>query len=280
MKIHSICLTPEGRLVVEKSKILSQEFVVLRMTTQRTPSKNQQSDSGDKDKTGEGNVTLTMVFQELVGMKNYFSQEMTEMKNAFAGEMAEIKKTQAHVMDKLTNIEKEQFEIAVEQDNMRSDVVRLQDDVQNLDERINEGIRRATKLSNIMIWGIPEDDMALQKVKDLIKIILPESFQHVRVSEQNRVGTANNGKPRGFCIRLANPGERREALGNCKLLKGRQEFVGISIARDKTKAEIEAEKQRPSPVSTRSRKRKTNERDHRDPKVRRKENMEVDEEEA
>lgn len=216
------------------------------MPTHRSPTKQKEGEDGNQGQSsGSSVVTLDMVFQEIIGMKQSITKEMSEIKAAHN-----------HVLEKLTKMEQEQASISMEQENIRHDVLRLQNDVVNLDERVEEGIRRAVKLSNLMIWGVPEDDQAIQKVKSLLSVILPDSHQQIRVTEQCRVGPAVNGKSRGFCIRLANAGERKEALGNCKLLKGRPEFAGISVARDKTKAEIAAERQRSTPVATRGRKRR------------------------
>jgi hypothetical protein len=190
---------------------------------------------------------------------------------------AELKRSISSMDDKLNNVisrmdaveetlRDQSSRTVLLEENMRSiesevDVIKNAVTVHfsDVEEQIKEGHLRMMKVSNLIFMGVPEDTKATTTVREILKIILPDSDRPIM---DNRVGDPKTSKmPRPMRIGLSSFEEKRLALKNCRKLKGHNEFKGISVKPDLTKRQIALlNEQKASSLEneSQSRKRKSN----------------------
>lgn len=188
-----------------------------------------------------------------------YTEMMTNFKQTNTN-ILDIQSTQRNILDRLDKMEKEKEEMSKNHASLsksvsevRKDVAQVVDGLQEVHERLAEEISRVRKMTNIVLFGLPEDDAGRILAQELMQILLPSSHQHI-TSYDERLGAVNPtlNRPRPLRIRLSSATEKSAALSNCRKLKGLNQFKGISVKQDMTKFQQQSSKARRTPVRTRS----------------------------
>lgn len=186
---------------------------------------------------------------------NIVKAEISEVKSKLTSLDAKI----AQLGSRLDNIEQEQLRVnsrllRIEKDSSETKKS-LSTTKTQLQNELKEEIAQLKCASNLIMYNVPESPEGVKIAMNLLAIILPErvgSFPMIRINQQEaQVNHSSQTRPRLLKIILNNVAERNIALKNCKLLKGKDEFKGISVKPDQTKLQRSAR----SPYPLRSRKR-------------------------
>ncbi|CAL8098750.1 unnamed protein product [Orchesella dallaii] len=156
---------------------------------------------------------------------------------------------------RVTNIEEANKKHAEKEKKYREDTDNLANDVNDLGhmrKQLKEQQDRIKRLNNIIVMGIPEDEMDLQTLHNVMEVILPGNNLRLRAKEM-RIGIEMDGKTRPIRVQLNCNNDVWTALGRGKELKAFSEFDNIYIRKDNTRAEREERaKKRPIPYMTRA----------------------------
>jgi len=102
--------------------------------------------------------------------------------------------------------------------------------------RLQEEIDRVKRSTNIILFGVPETEDGVSVAMYLLNTLIPHSatsYPMIRLGKPNESGNADTS-PRPLKVSHSSFGERALALRNCRLLKDRDEFKGISVRPDET----------------------------------------------
>lgn len=146
-----------------------------------------------------------------------------------------IQNTQQDLISRLDRFEKEKVVLTENQVKLQQDVDQFKEevaiDINSVNERLTEEVRRLRKLTNLVISGIPENQDGIGLAGELMKIILPGTNLNIT---DDRIGKPNSIGPRLLRIRLNSQVERDTAIRNCRKLKGVDKFTKVSVRKDLT----------------------------------------------
>jgi len=131
--------------------------------------------------------------------------------------------------------------IAAVEDRLNDDLDELKrtladDAIKLLREEFVEQRERLTRLTNIILYGVPENTAGLNTAENLVKILLP-SFTGplIDASIGPSPAASSTSKPRPLRVSLNNVNDQKLAMSNRGKLRGLDQFKGISLKKDLTK---------------------------------------------
>lgn len=111
--------------------------------------------------------------------------------------------------------------------------------ITDLRDEMHEHQRKMFRMSNIVLFGVPERKEGLDLALSLMKLLVPEWKGTL---EDDRIGAVTAQKPRPLRIRLDNYAQKRRALSSKRKLASCPQYRGISVQADMTKAEQQKKK--------------------------------------
>lgn len=116
----------------------------------------------------------------------------------------------------------------------------LKTKLENLEKEV-EGLKRAKKQNNLIIFGIKEDEKSnlelLKKVKKIIKTDLGINFEEYEINNIYRIGKGKpSDKPRPTLVSFVNEWKKNEVM------KLKKNFKDVHISEDYTKDVLEKRK--------------------------------------
>jgi hypothetical protein len=108
-------------------------------------------------------------------------------------------------------------------------------------DELHEEQRKIARMSNIVLFGVPEKKEGLDLASNLLKLLIPDWKGHL---DDDRIGAPPAPKPRPLRVRLENYAQKRKALSCKRKLASRPEFRGISVQADLTKSQQSKKKER------------------------------------
>ncbi|CAL8149319.1 unnamed protein product [Orchesella dallaii] len=166
-----------------------------------------------------------------------------------------IKSEHKQLCTRVTNIEAVNKKQAEKEKKYKEDADNLANDVNDLghmQRQLKEQQDRIKRLNNIVVMGIPEDEMELQTLHNVMQVIMPGNNLRLRAKEM-RIGIEMDSKTRPIRVQLNCNNDVWTALGRGKELKAYSEFDNIYIRKDNTRVEREERaKKRPGPYMTRA----------------------------
>jgi hypothetical protein len=106
--------------------------------------------------------------------------------------------------------------------------------LRDLKDDVQEERRKFIRLSNVVLFGVPENHEGLETASKMIKILLPDWTEDIY---DDRIGSADSAEPRPLRVKLDNYTQKRKALSSKRKLATFPEFKGISVQPDMTKTE-------------------------------------------
>jgi len=154
-------------------------------------------------------------------------------------QLTDIRTSQNAVEERLAMLDNRVKDLTSANYQNENDIREIQDDMNKLRDAqfdLAERTERLVKSSNLILFGIPEDQHAVRLAKEVLNAILPQHELHIR---DHRVGqqSAGNTKPRPMRIHLNNQNDVFKALLNCRRLKDVPRLSKISVSRDLTKSQ-------------------------------------------
>lgn len=191
--------------------------------------------------------TANATLDAIKSMKDEIMRELRTTRSEVAGLTSKVDEYMGRVTkveSRCSTIEQKIHQQDTINKTMSETIVKTREDLTSELQDTKEKLARVSKACNIIIKGIGEKDDAI--LSSLIEIILPKREdipRHVRIGE----ATKNSRHIKMF---LASAYEKNAALRNCKYLKDRTEFSGISVQPDLTLKQ--QEERRKKHIQTRS----------------------------
>lgn len=184
-------------------------------------------------------VTLTEFWASMMSLH--------EKMDGVRGDMDQIREDISDVKQEFSGMKQRIYNIEVNAANTNDRVQVLETKTDSVIGRVDtaedniiamkEQLDRIRREGNLMLFGVAENERGLETAVALLQLILPD---HTGGFPMQRIGERNESKkrPRPLKVQLSNSGEKYIGLGNCHLLKGMDNFKGISVKPDYTKMQI------------------------------------------
>ncbi|CAL8138166.1 unnamed protein product [Orchesella dallaii] len=160
----------------------------------------------------------------------------------------ELQDTQRTMDGKLANIEKDVKNLSTTTKEHTEQISKVNGEIQTIkyvQDSLSEKTDRLARATNLVMMNIPETDEAMDVVRGIMQIILPN---HNLTLREHRIGRPiKNGKPRPLKVHLNSRNDVLTALSNCKNLKGMEQFKGIPVLPDETKIQQQLRKDKRDP---------------------------------
>jgi hypothetical protein len=111
--------------------------------------------------------------------------------------------------------------------------------INQLRDEMHETQRKMARMSNIVLFGVPERQEGLDLALSLMNLLVPEWTGNL---DDDRIGADTAPKPRPLRIRLDNYSQKRKALSSKRKLASCPQYHGISVQPDMTKTEQQKKK--------------------------------------
>lgn len=184
----------------------------------------------------DGTLTLQdlydMVYHQTEDIKKSQTQMEIKLENV-SDRLTHMEKTYATMEPRIQGAEKEVEKVWEEVKTIKQNLADQNDDLQKL---VKEEAQKLIKRNNLVLIGVPETPEGFEKVKSLLQLILPD--HHINIINDRLGKPRSDEKPRPLRITLNTFSDKLIALNNCKLLKNKQEFKGISVKSDLTKRQL------------------------------------------
>jgi len=203
----------------------------------------------------ENNATLELLYKSIEASRNEVKQQFSALNNkldSLINRIDHIEESHKLLDTRLTMNEDTTHRIDEEVKEVKSE---LSDALLTLKEQHD----RMRRKNNIIAYDIPDSAEGESLVMDLLNVILPNLCMQ---PSMERIGkpVPNAKRPRPLRIVLPNQIERRNALQNCRRLKGLETFAKISIKPDLTRNQ-QNERRTPPHTRSQSQKRQADEMD-------------------
>jgi prefoldin subunit 5 len=219
------------------------------MVLQHSPSRQQSSQDQTSIITTTAsprNRTMPVTLETIASMIDSVQSDSTTTKASIDELKSTMDDTMKKVLERIENVEASIRTQATRTNFIEHDIDLIREDIESIKttkssvndikDVIRESQMRIAKQCNLVFMGVPENHDAINTVKAILHIILPDFNLNI---DNNRLGNVDTSKlPRPMRIPLSTLDERRLALRNCRKLKGHPEFKGISVKPDLTKRQI------------------------------------------
>ena len=196
--------------------------------------------------------------KDLKDSNDNLRKHLNELKDNLTKDLKEVKDSISKALARLDSVEAEQNRLKDRISSLEeSSGVKVSKVVRDLNEardKLQEDIERLRCSSNLILFNVEESEDGDKLASDLLSVILPNhagGFPMIRIPPQ-RSPDSDPTSRRPLKVTLNNAGEKVIALRNCKLLKGLDQFRGISVKPDQTRKQRDITR---SSIQTRSQKR-------------------------
>ncbi|CAL8112555.1 unnamed protein product [Orchesella dallaii] len=166
------------------------------------------------------------------------------IKGDITEQVGKVQETQNQMNNRLSDIENELKNVSATTSQNQTDIKTLQQnfkEIKTAHESLQEKADRLTRMNNLVIMNIPEDDNALNLLAELMQIILPGNDLRLR---NHRIGKQEPGKTRPIKVHLNSHNDVLKAMGNCKHLKNQPNLTKLSVLKDETRNQQQQRKER------------------------------------
>jgi len=218
-----------------------------------SPASNSTNQATPATNTG-GNITIDRMYNDLMTAINTNTRILDSLSDNFH----ELRQNQIKLEERMIDMEHEKRRLDENDSKIMKSVEKIEEKLQGfsqLKDDLAEETNKIRKLTNLIVFGIPEKSDANRIIEQLLQLVLPAITYS---PPYHRLGKEiTEDKPRPIKITLNCLNEVNAALGNGKLLKGKSEFQGIYIQKDLTKRQQDIRKlnreARQTPPITRAR---------------------------
>jgi hypothetical protein len=162
-------------------------------------------------------------------------QEATERFDVLESKVTDIGNVQIQLQSKIKTLNEHVDDSTA---HVAQDVDRK---LRELRDAVQEERRKMIRLSNVVLFGVPETTAGIEIASKMMKVLLPDWTGNI---DEDRIGSLDSAKPRPLRVKLDNYNQKRKALSSKRMLKTYPEFNGISVQRDMTKAEQKESKEK------------------------------------
>lgn len=163
-----------------------------------------------------------------------FRDEQQDMRSEMTDALKRLDELEKKVDGRMTLIESRQEEL----ESAKCSKDELKETATSLREEIKEEKDKLSRKTNVVIFGIKEDEDGESLFNDLMRLV----GNHIPTPYIERIGLPENSDSRPIRVCLPTMQAKRLLFKNCSKMKDREEFKKVRVNHDLTKKQIEAKR--------------------------------------